>query len=88
MKQVTNHLKPSDSQVDEVRRALAKVIRPEYLENWLSTPNPVFSGIRPNEMIEQMGDRPNSANDLRTRIGRTRLNPATSVGVHLVDFKL
>lgn len=34
-----------------IRAALANIIKPEYIDEWLGTPNPAFDGLPPREVI-------------------------------------
>jgi transcriptional regulator with XRE-family HTH domain len=42
-------------EVDRLRKALAAVMRPQYIAEWLQDPNDEFQGERPIEVIERGG---------------------------------
>jgi hypothetical protein len=45
-------------ELSRIRSALATVIKPEYIEQWLETPNGAFDGRRPVDVVEAgEGDR-------------------------------
>lgn len=52
---------PETQRAEEIRsieQALADVMRPEFVEPWLRTPNEAFAGQTPIEVIERgEGDR-------------------------------
>ena len=41
------------AEVERLRRALARVIRPAVIPEWLGTPNKAFAGLKPLEVIER-----------------------------------
>jgi transcriptional regulator with XRE-family HTH domain len=41
------------NEVKRLRDALANVIKPEHIADWLKTPNDAFHGLKPLEVIER-----------------------------------
>lgn len=41
------------TELDRLQRALARVMGPEALSDWLDSPNPAFDGLKPLEVIER-----------------------------------
>src|SRR5262245_48237861 len=40
-------------ELERLREALARVMRPEFLPQWLDTPNEAFAGLKPLEVVER-----------------------------------
>jgi transcriptional regulator with XRE-family HTH domain len=40
-------------EIERLRARLARVMKPEFLAGWLSTPNDEFEGLKPLEVIER-----------------------------------
>jgi hypothetical protein len=40
-------------EMERLRKALAEVMGPEFIAEWLQTPNDEFQGARPLEVIER-----------------------------------
>ena len=41
------------TEIQRLQRALAQVMRPDFIGPWLRTPNEAFSGLKPIEVIER-----------------------------------
>lgn len=41
------------AELDRLRQALGRVLRPEALGAWLGAPNPAFEGLKPLEAVER-----------------------------------
>jgi DNA-binding transcriptional regulator YiaG len=41
------------TEVQRLQQALARVIRPEFVGQWLQSPNEAFAGLKPMEVIER-----------------------------------
>ena len=40
-------------EIDRLRERLARVMKPEFIPQWLETPNDTFSGLKPIEVLER-----------------------------------
>ena len=41
------------TEIDRLRSRLGQVMKPEFIHEWLSTPNEAFDGLKPLEVIER-----------------------------------
>ena len=52
-KEVSGSSRQRLTEIQRLQAALARVMRSEFVGQWLQTPNPAFDGLKPIELVER-----------------------------------